>query len=245
VKQVKQPLRKDQGTRVTKNWCDPRRGLPADPSLGVLQPLRFGVGSIVNVSDGATESFSAQRAFAQLITLPERQLEGSVVAHPSDADYSGLGTLSGDVRYAREAKFGATGWTGFALGMTGYLVGGSMFASALLVDAASDVDTGTLKTASVLLLLAGVTGQVIVGTRPANHYTWDQSLHLTLRRGTIVIGELEVQDVHDRIQWSAIDAPRSASTAKLWERAAQELTSCVSADLANAPATGPTAAVEP
>jgi hypothetical protein len=235
LKPARTPLRADQGTRVRKTWCDPSRGLPADPSLGVLQPLRFGVGSIIHERDGTTESFAAERAFTQLIKLPERQVEVSVVDHPSDVDYSVMGTMSGDIVYAREAKFGAVGWGGFALGMTGYIVGGSMFGTTLLIEAVDGKDHGTLMNASLLVLAAGLTGQVMVATRPSNRYTWDQSLHLTLRRGTIVIGEIEIQDVHDRIQWAALDQPRAAASAQLWARAAQEVTSCVAADLANTP----------
>lgn len=239
-------IRRDQGTTTPKSWCDPSRGLPGDPSLGVVRPLKLGIGSIVHERDSTTESFLAARAFRDLVKLPERALDVTVVDHPADADYSVMGIVRGDVSYARQTEMGALGWTSFGVAGAGYMIGGIGLGTAELIDALSSQPNDAIpviKEISLISLGVAVAGNVYVASRPANRYTWDQTAVLTLRRGTVVIGELEVRDVSDRVRWGTYDEPRSASEAALWRQAAAEVRACIEKDLAGGGQ--PVAKVEP
>lgn len=233
-------IRSDHGTRVGKTWCDPARGLPSDASLGIEEPLRLGVGSIVHTRDSTSESFLAARGLADAVHVPERRVEVTVIDHPSDADYSVMGVVEGDIRYAREMKMGAAGLTGIISAPMGYLLGGTFLGTSLLVEAVSSSEassgvTSTFKTMGLIGLGIGVAGHILLATRPANRYTWDQSATLALRRGTVVIGEFAVRDVHDRIHWSPIPRVRDASTRAVWTGLGREIGACIAADLGLAP----------
>lgn len=234
-------IRRDQGTRVGKTWCDPSRGLPADASLGIEEPLRLGVGSIVHAGDSTSESFLAARGLDGAVRVPERRVEVTVIDHPSDADYSVMGVVDGSIRYAREMKMNAAGLTGVIAAPMGYLLGGTFLGTTLLIDAISSSDgssgvTSVFKTMGIIGLGIGVAGHVLLATRPANRYAWDQTATLALRRGTVVIGEFSVRDVQDRVHWSPIARVRDASTRAVWTGLGREIGACIAADLGVAPA---------
>jgi hypothetical protein len=163
-----------------------------------------------------------------------------LVEHPSEVDYSVSGTVSGTMTYARETD----GGLGIALfGATTYLVGGSVAGAGLLASAIEGEMYEELVGWGVLGVGVGVLTTAYAMARRANHYAWDQTATLTLRRGSVVIGELVVRDVYDAFSWSTLDEPREASGGKLWAYAARELATCIVADLEGAPATGALAEV--
>ena len=47
-----------------------------------------------------------------------------------------------------------------------------------------------------------------------------------------MIGEFEVRDIHDQVQWGVLENPREANTAALWRQVANEIKACIATDLA-------------
>jgi hypothetical protein len=230
------------GTRTKSTWCDPRRGLPADAALGIERPLQLGVSSIVHRADSTTESFIAERALHQSFALPARNVDVGLIDHPADADYSISGNVDGWIKYARESDMS---FAPHVIATLGLLVGASFTGTAVLINAVDDGRGDFVMTPGLLLLGVGVGGLIYMASRPANHYTWDQTATLVIRRGSVVIGEVVVNDTHDDITYQPLRGLRETSERQLWKRAAREVSACIAADLAGAAATGNVAEVTP
>lgn len=218
-----------RGVAVDGSSCTPDRGAPPDPTLGVVRPIRIGVGSIVHARDGTTESFAAHDAWAKHAFVPARDSEVVLVDHPTDADYTISGTVSGDLYYTRKKHRDAATpaiamATGYGFGFTGLVMGGTF--TALDNPAGEEI-----LTAGIVLTAVGLANHVYLMFRPSNQYEWSQQARLTLRRNGVRIGEVVVSDSERLVRRSAVRGFRTRAFERIWREARDEIGRCIAADL--------------
>ncbi len=217
------------GLVAARSWCDKSRGIPLSPDVGISRPIVIGIGSIVYESDGTTESFAAADALRRGRLIPERKTEVVLVDHPTDADYSVSGVIQGAAHYYRAAEMNPViPAVGYGLG---YIGGGTVTLTGVIIGLASDTDTGTLTALGLLGLSLGVGSSFYVWSRPANHYSWNHSATLVLRRHGVPIGQFVVADSGNRTSWSAYPGLRNGSLRRLWRKAAGAISRCIQDDL--------------
>ncbi len=217
------------GLVTAGSWCDKSRGIPLRPDAGIDQPIVVGIGSIVYASDGTTESFAAADALQHGTLIPERKTKVVLIDHPTDADYSLSGVIQGSASYRREAEMNSViPAVGYALG---YIGGGTVTLTSVIIGLASDNDTGTLTAFGLLGLSLGVGSSLYVWSRPANHYSWSHRATLVLRRHGVPIGQFVVADSGNRTSWNAYPSLRNGSLRRLWRKAAGAVGRCIQTDL--------------
>lgn len=235
-------LRPVAGLELRSSWCDPGRGAPPAPELGMTRPVRIGVGSIVHAKDGTTESFLAHEAWVSEPFVPERSTEVVLVDHPTDADYAISGSVTGEVSYERKVHTPSKGVQAlqltslfaFSFGLSAAILGTTL--SATGEDVGEPILTGGLLGMSTLPATL-----IYNATRPANQYAWTHEARLVLRRHGVRIGEVVVRDDDRTSRREPIDGYRRHTLARLWRKAREQLGQCIAADLAQVPVDGPVA----
>lgn len=225
------------GLSVKSSWCEPGRGSPPDPALGLARPVRVGIGAIVHAQDGTTESFLAQEAWTGVDLVPGRRSEVLLVDHPVDADYSISGQVTGRVSYERETHLRSktanallvVSLVAFSFGASATILGTTLTATGE-TDAGKPILTGGLIGMSTLPIFIGYSA-----SRPGNIYEWSHGAQLVLRRNGVRIGEFRVVDDERTTRFSRLERFRRESMRRIWRKASEVIGQCIEADLRQEP----------
>jgi hypothetical protein len=215
----------------SRDWCSPDRGASPDPTLGLTTPLRIGVGSIVTDQDGTTDSFLAHGAWSKMTWLEGRRTTIELVDHPTDADYTISGDISGDLAYARSTNDATPGKT-VAVAL-GYTLGGALMLTAAITAAVGQPQVWAAELGGVGLGV-GLGGHIAIWRSDANLYRWNVTGHFTLRRNGVRIGEFYVDDNGHEARYQ----PRGSSfrpmvLGHLWNKAHDVIAPCIASDIAH------------